>query len=686
MKIDFIEVSGFRGFRDLARIELGSGFTVITGRNGVGKSTLCDAIEFAITGAIGKYSVDSAANETVKDYTWWRGEGASAAQYVSVGFSDAVGRPFVLTRTREGGADKTDEAIVAALCEGAVPDNALTQLCKTSILRDEWIAALSLDLKETERFDLVRAALGAVEGGDLAAKAKAVIDAAGAEFRRAEDVYKAIHAQLSGALVERSEASSAAAKSADVAAAMAILDAFVQPTGGEDVGYRLDRARRSAADGRRRLSAIAETIYRGREVEALRHEVDGEAARQKRIALKDARAMALASQLEASDAFDAAERIYAVETKASDVAASLSVLVDHGERLGLDAGHCPLCAAWRTDDEFSRGLAHARARIDALAEGANAAREALAATQRALAVAQDSLDRIDRDWQADAAALAGLAARQEELDRSFDALEMLPAERSDLDALERRSLSERNRLLEVDQALNALEASQAVSRLASVDARVETLRREVDEAAAVMTRAQSALSEAKSLEKSVRRAASEVVDERLALISPLLNELYQRLRPHADWRNIEYSIRGDVRRFLSLKVGNDLNPQFVFSSGQRRAAGLAFLLSVHLARRWAKWTTLILDDPVQHIDDFRALHLVEVLAALRRDGRQIVCAVEDEALADLLCRRLLSTGDQPGRRLRIDIGAKSAATVMEALEIPPMAEHVLRGAVQAAAG
>jgi len=32
-----------------------------------------------------------------------------------------------------------------------------------------------------------------------------------------------------------------------------------------------------------------------------------------------------------------------------------------------------------------------------------------------------------------------------------------------------------------------------------------------------------------------------------------------------------------------LKVDGDVNPQFVFSSGQRRATGLAFLLSVNLS-------------------------------------------------------------------------------------------------------
>lgn len=191
---------------------------------------------------------------------------------------------------------------------------------------------------------------------------------------------------------------------------------------------------------------------------------------------------------------------------------------------------------------------------------------------------------------------------------------------------------------------------------------------------------QTAVALARSMEHGVRRTSAEIIDERLALISPLLNELYQRLRPHADWRSIEYSVRGDVRRFLSLRVGDGLNPQFVFSSGQRRAAGLAFLLSVHLSRTWSRLNTLVLDDPVQHIDDFRALHLVEILAAIRQDQRQIICAVEDASLADLLCRRLFSTSEEPGRRYDLDYDPSGNVAIADRVNILPMSPDVLQPA------
>jgi len=182
---------------------------------------------------------------------------------------------------------------------------------------------------------------------------------------------------------------------------------------------------------------------------------------------------------------------------------------------------------------------------------------------------------------------------------------------------------------------------------------------------------------AKTAADTTKRVSWEAVDDCLAELSPLLSELFLRLRPHVDYSEVKYRMRGDVKRFLSFAVGNDINPRFTFSSGQRRALGLAFLLAVHLSRPWCNLRTLVLDDPVQHIDDYRALHLAEALSSIRQMDHQIICTVEDPALADLLCRRLRSTTLGDGVRIEMQYEPGTGSSIRAIDRIGPLPERVL---------
>ena len=684
MNLDYVEVCGFRGFRDKLRLTFGSGFTVVVGRNGVGKSTLFDAVEYALTGSIDKYTVEKAAQESLSDYLWWRGSGKAEAYYVIAAFKGATGEVFTVKRTRESGADKNAAEIEAALCKELRPEDALRQLCRTSIIRDEWIAALSVDLSDTERFEHVRSALGLGQGSAFAAKAKAVLKAAESTHTSRKAVYEESRNQVTRAIRDLAEAKEAIAKAGDAAEAMQILrDAT--PGGPEELIARLAAGRAVLATGRGRLPALGEAIRQGREVLTLRRAFEApESAARRREAQQ--RFVELTRSKEESDRLSAeALRALEIEERGNDIAASLAALIEHGTRLGTIEAHCPLCAAERTNEEFAAGIAVARQRMEALASGVAEARKRANAARDAAARSLAEFDRAGGELAEMEAESNRLSAREQAHVEIFERNNLDFRFVQDPDGLEQFLSTERDGLIELERALLTLDVSQTVSRTASIEERIVVLRAAADAAASSLEMAEQAVAVAKVMDRSVKSVSGELIDERLAQISPLLNELYQRLRPHFEWRSIEYSIRGDVRRFLSLKVGDGLNPQFVFSSGQRRAAGLAFLLSVHLARDWTSWRTLLMDDPVQHIDDFRALHLIEVLAALRLGGRQVVCAVEDEALADLLCRRLLSAVDSPGKRYELDIGSEGATTVILEDDVPPMPAGVLRSraAIQA---
>lgn len=677
MRLDYLELCGFRGFRERQRVDFGPGFTVICGRNGVGKSTLCDAVEFALTGQIDKYLVDKAARESLDDYVWWRGEGQPEAHFVTVGFRADDGSGFAVTRSRETGADRDAARIEALLCvPGAKPERALQQVCRTSIIRDEWIAALSLDLTETQRFELVRAALGAIEGPDYAAKAREVMSSAEGAHNTAAHAYEEARARLTAALTDLEETRDVALQAGDIAAALSSLDGLT-PAGGQDLGSRVAAARQALARRRLSLGEMGGVADEVRAVTALRDTVAGPDFRAGRDAAAVAAAEAEAAVREARQALEAAEARLHREQETDALAASLAILVDHGSRVGLHDDRCPLCRAPQGASEFETGLAAARERLAARRSGVPEARAEVAAARTRNEAAAETLREAEAAVLRFAAAETELSAREEALSAELARRSLDGKLAHDAGALDEAVQAERSRLIDLERSILTLEASQAVERVTDLEAHLEALRVEADAAADRLARARAAVTAARTLDRTVRRTNAEIIDERLAVISPLLNELYQRLRPHSEWRTIDYGIRGDVKRFLSLRVGNGLNPQFVFSSGQRRAAGLAFLLSVHLSRPWCTWRTLMLDDPVQHIDDFRALHLVEVLSALQRSGRQIVCAVEDPSLAELLCRRLISEPTSPGRRHDLDLVSGGGASITRSTDIAPAMAGVL---------
>ena len=125
MRLAFIEIAGFRGFKEKARFDLPAGFAVLTGRNGVGKSTVLDAVDFVLTGTINKYVVTGAKGGGLDEHIWWVGEGTPENHYVTVGFVDDNDELFVISRSREKGLDTASEDIERKLCEA---DLACTEL------------------------------------------------------------------------------------------------------------------------------------------------------------------------------------------------------------------------------------------------------------------------------------------------------------------------------------------------------------------------------------------------------------------------------------------------------------------------------------------------------------------------------------------------------------------------------
>lgn len=679
MKIAYVEISGFRGFRERTRITVPPGFLVVGGANGSGKSTICDAIEYAFTGSIRQGTEHKEKGESIQEYLWWRGAETAQPAYVEVGLLGADGRATAVRRGPAGLVVSPEDRLESLLmAEVGAPDDCLRQLCRTAILRDEEITSISVDLKETDRFSFVRGALG---GADFSAVTERLRDvdrvlvAHGVATNRDYDIERARAASLSTRL---SQARTEAASVSDMVVAASVLSTFTGVSSG-DLSTLTANASKRLGEQRRRTEAIADCLRRLGDLESRRVEIATSAhaervldletrvkSTEERVAEAGATAIATATALEAVRG-------------SSPAGVALAQLLEYGERVGLKNGICPLCGAEREPSDFA---AHVRDERSALVrQNALVAQRAREAADATLAISRLKVEaerlRGERDAarQAETALAAAISRIGQELrslaiDTGGDVTQTMAFASAEVESL--RAQAER-----VDAAIGAVRASHAAALVLELEGEMRAVQERLATTETLRARLATARAQAREAEAAVLRLQGELVDEQLGAIAPLLVEIYERLRPHVDWRDLRYNLRGDVRRMLSLEVGDGLNPSFMFSSGQRRAVGLAFFLAIHLSRSWCKLDSLVLDDPVQHVDDYRALHLAEVLSAIRRTGRQIICTVEDPALVDLLARRLRSDAGDHGAIVRLRYETGTGSVVAERTDVGPFAKQVL---------
>lgn len=668
MRIERLAVSGFRGFRDRVEVPFAEGFTVIDGRNGVGKSTLFDAIEFALTGHLSKYGDMKAGGESAEDYLWWKGDGpAPAERFVELTLYDGEQQIVVRRTPIEEPPPEALMCVEAGMVNaGMAPPSPLRQLCASSIIRDENIASLSLDLSETQRYAKLRQAIGAIDADEWADRGGRLLSIAKKRSEQARSEVAAANAAIAEATRRIDDARAAAAPEEAVNEAsekLAQLLRFEQTAPDQ----LLSPGREFVALRERQASDIGKLLsgwdrFEEETAELRRAETEIELAT---TAVADAEAeRALLPPPDEGD----------IVGPAAELVGRLHELRALGASIGLVEHSCPLCAADHDAASFAAGLDQMAESIERLNQQANEI--AAEATRRRAAI-----NAADRKVVEAQRVRAALAARVE-------------AQRG---ALERRRLTlgslglgqdaERSAVLnlwevvagELETARHALRILGTLAQNRLLETGITQLREaqsRLERAQDRAGRARRAETTASALHDAARRAGSETLDLRLERVLPLMAELYGRLRPHPVWQDIEYSIRGDLRRFLSLQVGDGLNPQFLFSSGQRRATGLAFLLSINLSLAWSRWRSILLDDPVQHVDDFRTVNLAEVLAQLVASGRQVIVAVEDAALAELLARRMPVSRTGDASRITFGLGTGGRSVIADHSSPVPMIRRV----------
>lgn len=658
MRLSRIEVAGFRGIRSKLEIEVPPGFLIISGRNGSGKTSICDAIEFALTGTIRWREDETERRERIGDYIWWRGPNSANEHFVQLGLVDGSGNQHHVRRDQDG--VEVDGATLEDLLtrESKAPESAIERICETSVIRDEEITGLSIESAERERYRMVKEAVGSPMMPQLRIRSEKLKNQVEVERDKAKDLRDERQEEVNRLLEKRSQLAGRIEEAKEVEDSVSLLK--------EELGVNNNQeteVSRLAQEGRSRIAALKtkkQTLEAT--LDDLGEIVDGleelkahqSAAKQELVDQKEE----LALRQEAVQ--EAKRRLEKVRRQKPNLSL-LTDLESAGSEIGLRDGACPLCGSNLTVAEYKSHISKLH--------------EEVADHRDELKVLQEDKTSAKKEYEETVEKLEHLTAHLDDIENSIDdhtrrverltielnelGLEVDEEEDPDVETLHRmaqRELTQTMRQIPtLEAAVESVEASAAITELDEVQQKLTKAQEKVAEAEKRFEKYNQAYDKIDSTGRILSRYEGKIVDERLHSLRPLLQELYLRLRPHIDWREVDYELRGDVKRFLSLSVGEDLNPRFMFSSGQRRASGLAFLLAVYLSTEssWSRFRSLVLDDPIQHIDDYRAIHIVEVLSSIRHRGLQLLITVEDEQLARLLGRRL-NLNEQRGRHIQLE--------------------------------
>ena len=161
----------------------------------------------------------------------------------------------------------------------------------------------------------------------------------------------------------------------------------------------------------------------------------------------------------------------------------------------------------------------------------------------------------------------------------------------------------------------------------------------------------------KKLCENARKSAAKVVQDSFLELEPVVQDLFSRLAPHPTFNLLSLSHDVYYRKGATVPYAEDeqtklrINPAIGFSSAQANVAALCYFIALAFASSEADFSFILLDDPLQSMDDVNVLGFSDLCRFLRRE-KQLIISTHEDRLSNLLARKL-TPRDEPMKTLRL---------------------------------
>jgi len=687
-------IERFRGFNDPAEIPLDASAVVVSGANGQGKTSLFDAIQWLLLGRI----------QRLEELRFRKSEEHIVNIYAPIGSKARVQATMkdalssnLLTVTRTGDhsgsilevdrdgellvGEKAEKWLKVALGASTVEEVTFERYFLTAaLLQQDLVRSFLSTYTHAERYEVLSRLLG------LSVIDKFIDELAGTEKRIDEQVKKAY-----GELQEAEEIMAKADQDikeskARIATAPVLSDAIEQmKKEAKSLGLS-SLLRTSDENSKKNAQVILREVYQHKQylqrLDELMDAIQVHFGQKPTIAPealgKDI--MKIKSQLDEANARlkdDLAKEHQYLEAfdKVKSRADELKQLA--GLAMPMLTDRCPVCSQRINVDDVRNRLQLILAEQPELSEAKNRYEKA----RKAAESTAKRISRLEQEYRNASTAMEAatnwrrqtnrLAEELKEVSENLDRLEF-PRPLPEVDALVDWFSVVRNWASDVSTRLRALEqlAEKVVAAHLAVEEtdRMDRLEANLEHAKALRIQKQSVVDNlAKSLAARrmltvlAKEKATEVVREAFDELEPVVQDLFCRLAPHPTFDRLSFTHELFRKRGSSIPLAIDqqtqlkVSPAIGFSSAQANVAALCYFLALAFASSEADFGFVLLDDPLQAMDDVNVLGFSDLCRFLRRE-KQLIIATHEERLSNLLVRKLRSR-DEPFNSISLNFSS-----------------------------
>lgn len=209
-----------------------------------------------------------------------------------------------------------------------------------------------------------------------------------------------------------------------------------------------------------------------------------------------------------------------------------------------------------------------------------------------------------------------------------------------------------------EKVIAALSATDEKGRFDRLKVEKDHLLQDLEEKGRELETVNKEYQRRKDLIKLARAKSTIVVKEAFDELEPLTQDLFERLAPHPTFTQLSFSHELYRGRGSSIPQATDpqsnleISPAVGFSSAQANVAALCYFLAFAFASSEADFGVVLLDDPLQSMDDVNTLGFSDLCRFLRKE-KQLIIATHEERLSNLLVRKL-TPRDEVMNTLRIN--------------------------------